>query len=226
MNKLMVIWKASNLQLRVYIYAILVFFAADVITQIILALSLDDNTDISIGNLLLATLVFVGSVLPAALFKRIVHLGATRKEYYTGLIVIYAVWAAGFSILNLLWYAFEQRILIDYQINFNLLEIFHWDQFNVIGTFLYQFCVYMLLLSLLSLLFSGLRHYAGWALWVILIAAIPIGTSLPNLRPRVADGFRFLLFNDSLLKGAGTSIVLSAVFLAAGWWFTNRRTLS
>ncbi|MBB6673690.1 hypothetical protein [Cohnella nanjingensis] len=103
------------------------------------------------------------------------------------------------------------------------MEIFHWDRFGFAGMFLYQFGVYMLLFSLLTLLFSGLRHAVGWLLWVVLIAAIPLGTALPVFRPHVAEGFGKLLFNDSLLQGFGITLILSLVFLAGGWLFTRRR---
>jgi hypothetical protein len=94
----------------------------------------------------------------------------------------------------------------------------------VAGLFVYQFGAYMLLISLLSLLFSGLRHIAGWVIWVALIAAIPIFTSIAPLRHELASGLQTLLFNDSLLQGFGWTFLLSCVLLAAGWWFTTRRT--
>ncbi|MDR9855415.1 hypothetical protein RJP21_17505 [Paenibacillus sp. VCA1] len=70
--------------------------------------------------------------------------------------------------------------------------------------------------------FSGLRHAAGWAIWVLRITVIPVGASVPALRPHVADGFIALLFNDSLWQGFGMTILLSCL-LADGWLFTRRR---
>jgi hypothetical protein len=227
LNKHKVILKASWLQLRIYVTVMLGVVAAGTLSQIIVNLSIQDNesTQLSIGNILTVLLIFVGAVLPATLFKRIAHLGASRKEYYTGLVVAYGLWSAAFSVFNILWLALENGVLRKYQDNFNILEVFHWDQFSLIGTFLYQFGAYMVLVSLLSLLFSGLKSIAGWIIWIALIAAIPIGTSVPSFRPKVADGFVALLFNDSLLQGTALTLGLSAVFLYAGWLFTSRRTL-
>lgn len=227
MSKLNVMLKASYLQLRVYIICVLGMVVINFITQFIVDLVINDvdNSQVSGGNMMSILLIFIASVLPLTLFKRVVHLGASRKEYYKGLIIIYTLWCAFFSLLNLLWLQLENGVFNKHQQHLNLLKVFHWDQFSWMGTLLYQFGAYMLLLSLLNMLFSGLRHYAGWIIWVVLIAAIPIGTSLPSLRPRVAQGFLTLLFNDSLLAGMGLTLGLSAVFLLAGWWFTWRRTV-
>lgn len=81
----------------------------------------------------------------------------------------------------------------------------------------------MMLMSLLTLLFSGLRHVMGWIIWCVLIAAISIGTALPAFRPEVVDGFKVLLYNDSLLKGFLLTISFALVFSIGGWLFTRRR---
>ncbi|MCC3372248.1 hypothetical protein [Cohnella sp. REN36] len=226
MNKSLAIWKASFLQLRIYLLCVLAVVGAGFIANFIVFLSVgsEDSTQVSPMNQLVICLIFVGSVLPAGFFKRILNVGATRKEYYVGLLTIYAIWAAAAAIANLLWWKLEVGIIRDYTGTFNIIEIFHWDQFGVLGVLVYQFGTYMLLMSLLSLLFSGLRHVAGWILWVVLIAAIPIGTSVPTLQPKVADFFQTLLFNDSLWKGFGLELVLILAFLAGGWLFTRKRS--
>lgn len=226
MNKSLAIWKASFLQLRIYLLCVLAVVAAGFLANFIVFLSVgsEDSTQVSIMNQLVICLIFVGSVLPAGFFKRIINVGATRKEYYVGLLTIYAIWAAAAAIVNLLGWKLEVGFIRNYTGTFNIIEIFHWDQFGVLGVLVYQFGTYMLLMSLLSLLFSGLRYVAGWILWVVLIAAIPIFTSVPSLQPKVADFFQTLLFNDSLWKGFGLELVLSLVFLAGGWLFTRKRT--
>src|SRR5690606_124999 len=103
------------------------------------------------------------------------------------------------------------------------IEIFHWQQFGAAGMFIYQFGAYMMLMSLLNLLFSGIRHVAGWCIWLLLIAAISIGTGVSALRSKVADGLMVLLYNDSLLHGFGLTFLLSCMFLAGGWLFIRRR---
>lgn len=229
MNKCTVLMRASFLQLRPYLWSILGTIAISILANVIVSLSLGDNgenTQVSAANLLTVFLLFIGSVLPAGLFRRVMNLGATRKEYYAGMLLVYALWSAIFAMLNIIWLQIEIGFIRNYENTFNILEIFGWSQFGIVGMFVYQFGAYLLLISLLNLLFSGLRHVLGWVVWVVFIAAIPIFTSIPSLRHTLADGLQALLFNDSLLQGFGLTLLISLVLLAGGWWFTARRTIS
>lgn len=227
MSKTNVLWKASYLQMRVYMWWVIGIVAASFVSNFIVYLSTgyqEDNTQVSIGNMLVIFMIFLAIVLPTAFFRKMLNFGATRKTYYIGLTTIYTAWAAAFALFNVLWLELEKGLIREYMNTFNILEIFHWDQFGVVGMFLYQFGTYMLLASLLNLLFSDLRLPAGWVLWVLLAAAIPVGTSVPSLRIHVADVFETLLFNDSLLAGFGLTLGLSILFLSGGWLLTRHRT--
>ncbi|WP_127529782.1 hypothetical protein [Paenibacillus kobensis] len=227
MNKIAVLTKASFLQLKLYLLIILGIFAVSLITDLILSLSMGagENSSVSAGNLFTLFLIFVGSVLPVSFFRRIINLGATRKDYYVGILIIYALWSLIFAVFNIAWYQLEINWIRDYEHTFNILEIFQWDQFGVAGMLVYQFGAYLFLLSLLNLLFSGLRHAAGWVIWAVFIAAIPILTSIAPLRSKLVDGLKTLISNDSLLQGFGLTLALACLLLAGGWWFTARRAL-
>lgn len=227
MGKSLVLLKASLLHMRIDILAVLSVVVINLLVSIIINLSVpgNNNIQVSVGNLLAILLIVAAINLPTVFFKKIVNLGATRRQYYTGLIVTHIFWSALFAVLNIAWLKLETGFLREYIATFNILEIFHWDQFNVFGMFLYQFGTYMLLVSILNLLFSCWKHVLGWVFWALLIAAIPIGTSIASLRSKVADGFQALLFNDSLLQGFVLTLGLSCLFFAAGWWFIKRRTI-
>lgn len=226
MNKTTVLLKASLLQLRLYLWIILGVIAVSVITDLIISLAMGpgNNSSVSASNLFNVLLIFVGSVLPASFFKRVINLGATRKEYYVGVLLVYAVSAAFLALLNIAWLQLEMHIIRNYEHTFNILVIFHWDQLGIVGMFGYQFGAYLLLLALLNLLFSGLRHAAGWAIWAVFIATIPIFTSIASLRSKLADGLLALLFNHSLLQGFGLTFGVACLLFAGGWWFTARRS--
>lgn len=219
-------WRASLQQLRIYLWIILSILAIHITASLIVAqfVADKDSTQISHANILTIFLICMAVALPVGFFKRAIHLGASRKEYFAGALAIYTVWAAVFALFNIMWLKVERVVFIHYFGTFNILEIFGWDRFGIAGMFVYQFGAYMLLISVLNLLFSGLKHVVGWIVWVVLIAAIPIGTGVPVLRPKVADALLTLLFNDSLLQGFGLTFLLSCVFLAGGWWLTMRRT--
>jgi len=105
----------------------------------------------------------------------------------------------------------------------NLIEAFHWNEFGMAGSLLYQTVFYLMAMALLSMLISGYHHFVGWLLWVLFIVAISTGTAIPTLRVHVVSFFEALLFNGSLLAGVGFNLALFFVFVAGGWFFTRRR---
>lgn len=149
MNKTTALMRASFLQLRSYLLVMLGTVAISMIANIIVSLSLGDsteNTQVSAANLLTVFLIFVGSVLPAGLFRRVMNLGATRKEYYIGMLLVYSIWSAIFAVLNIVWFQVEISFIRQYENTFNILEIFGWNQFGIVGMFFYQFSAYLLLI--------------------------------------------------------------------------------
>lgn len=227
MSKFLMMLRASWLQLRIYFIVIFALVLASIMANVVVwfFVAPEENSMVSPMNTLTVFLLFAGSVLPAALFKKLINLGASRHEYYQGLILTLAVYAFVFALLNTVWFPIEAQFLGSLATHINIIEVFGWDQFGFIGMFLYQFGAYMMLLSLLALLFSGLKHVLGWIIWVVLIAAIPIGTSVSSFRPKVAEGFLTLLFNDSLWQGLGLTLLFSLVFLMGVWLFTRKRTV-
>ncbi|WP_458123551.1 hypothetical protein [Paenibacillus sp. Z3-2] len=224
MGALTVHLKATYLQLRIYIWMIIIFIILGRLVEFIVGRLTDssNNKGLSDGNLLLLILLIIAIALPLSYYKRIVHLGASRKQYFWGLQFVYAVWAATIALFNSLWPMIEVNVL--HKNTVNLIEAFHWNEFGVAGSFVYQTIFYLMTMSLLSMLVSGYHHLVGWLLWVLFIVAIPTGTAIPALRTHVISFFEALLFNDSLLEGVGFNLVLFFVFMAGSWFFTRGRT--
>jgi hypothetical protein len=216
--------KATYLQLRIYIWMVIIFILLGRLVEFIVGLFTDSsqNTGLSDGNLLLLILLLIAIVLPLSYYKRIVHLGASREQYFWGLQFVYAVWAVAIALFNSLWPMLEVNVL--HKNTVNLIEAFHWNEFGVAGSFLYQTIFYLMAMALLSMLISGYYHLVGWLLWALFIVAIPTGTAIPSLRVHVVSFFEVLLFNGSLLAGVGFNLVFFFVFVAGGWFFTRGRT--
>ncbi len=219
-------FKATYQQSRIYVWGVILMILLGRLADLIVTLSLgnDYSTRLSDGNLLILILIFMSILLPLVYYKRIIHLGASREHYYMGLQFVYAAWAAVIALINSLWFVLEVKVLRQYTATIDLVEAFQWDQFGLVGSFLYQLAFYMMAMALISLLVSGYSSPVGWLLWALVIAAIPVGTAIPSLRAHVVDFFETLLFNDSLVIGVGFNLLLYAAFLAGGWLFTRRRT--
>jgi hypothetical protein len=228
LNKTLAISKAAYIQLRVYMFWTVVGVALNLLSKFIEYSAVGyqpDSYSLSIGNILTLILFFAAVILPLPFSRRMMNLGASREDYYVGVVAIYVVGCAAMSALNMILFKLvDHGLLLDYVNSFNLYHIFHWDQFNVGGMFLYQFAVFLLLVSFINLMFSAVRSYVGLSLWVIVAAAIPISTSIAAYRAKLADGLHVLLFNDSLIAGSGICFLLSIACLIGGWFFTSRRT--
>ncbi|WP_048749404.1 hypothetical protein [Paenibacillus sp. P22] len=224
MGSLAVHLKATYLQARICIWMVVVFILLGRLAEYMVGLFTDSsqNSVLSDGNLLLLILLLFAIVLPLGYYSRIVHIGASRKQYFWGLQFVYAVWAAALALFNCLWPMLEANVF--HKNTVDLVEAFHWNEFGVAGSFFYQTVFYLMSMALLSMLVSGFRHFAGWLLWALFIVAIPTGTAIPELRAHVVSFFEALLFNRSLLEGVGFNLVLYFVFVAGGWLFTRRRT--
>lgn len=173
--------------------------------------------------MLILLLPLMAIVLPLSYYKRIVHLGASRAQYFRGLHAVFAVWAAAVALFNSLWIMLQKHVFQNYTGAVDLVDAFHWNDFGFAGSFLYQTAFYLMAMALLSMLISGHSNTVGWLLSALIITAIPVGTAIPSLRVHVVSFFKSLLFNDSLLLGVGFNLVLYAMFVAGGWLFTRVR---
>lgn len=224
MSALTVHLKATYSQLRIYIWMVIIMLLLGRLAEFIVGLftNISQKKSLADGNLLLLILLIIAIVLPISYYSRIVHLGASRKQYFLGLQFVYTIWAVALALFNSVWPMFEVNVL--HKNTHNLIEAFHWNEFGIMGSFLYQTTFYLMTMALLSMLISGSYHLFGWFIWVLLIVAIPTGTAIPQLRTHVVSFFEVLLFNDSLLKGVGFNLVLFFAFVAAGWFYTRKRT--
>lgn len=224
MRALTVHLKATYLHLRTYIWAVIIIVLLGRLAEFIVSLFSNSNqkTGLAGGNLLLLLLIIVAILLPISYYSRILHLGASRNQYFWGLQFVYTVWAVSLALFNCLWPIFEVNVL--HKNTYNLIEAFHWNDFGMIGSFLYQTTFYLMTMALLSMLISGSQHLLGWFMWLLLIVAIPTGTAIPTLRNHVVSFFDALLFNRSLLNGVGFNLLLFFVFSVLSWFFTKKRT--
>ncbi|OEH92390.1 hypothetical protein [Bacillus solimangrovi] len=209
--------------MKTILYVLLIVIGINIIIDLILGNTDIGNKGVSYANSLSVFLIIIAIVNPVYIFKRSIHLGATRKDYYLGALLSYIFYAAVFSVLNIFWLVVENHYLIEFMEYFNILIIFEWDRYGIVEMFTYQFFAYLLLMSLLNLLFSAYRSIIGIGIYIVLVAGIPVSLSIGSLRHKVAEGLTLLLFNPSLITVVLISSIGLILFFAAGWWFTKRR---
>ncbi|MDP5275322.1 hypothetical protein [Chengkuizengella axinellae] len=180
-------------------------------------------TSASIANIIASYLFVISAIWPIYFYKRIMSLGATRKEYYSGIIFTYVAMAAIFSLFNTVWIPFENSFLSENIFYYNIVEIFNWDQYGTLGSFLYQFFAYLLIVSFITLLFSCFNHMIGILLYIVLAVGIPISVSIGELRNALGKGLSIVFSNPSIWIGLALNIAFILIFFYSGWWFTKRR---
>lgn len=217
--------RATYSQLKIHIWFVLTFVVIGRISEffIILFSNVDGITRLSEANMLVVLLPMIAIILPLRYYKRIIHLGASRQQYFRGLHAVFAFWSAAIALVNSLWIALQVHVFHNYNNVVDLVDAFHWNDFGFAGSFLYQFVFYLMVMALLSMLVSGYASPVGWVLSALIIAAIPIGTASPSLRVHVVAFFKNLLFNEVLLQGVWFNLLLYLVFVAGGWLFTRVR---
>ncbi|CQR55966.1 hypothetical protein [Paenibacillus riograndensis] len=216
---------ATYRQLKMYIWFILMIIVLGRTAELIVTTLTDSRgvSRLSETNMLILLLPLMAIALPLSYFKRIVHLGASRKQYFQGLHAVFAVWAAAVALINSLWITLQIHVFHNYASAVDLVDAFHWNDFGFAGSFLYQTAFYLMSMALLSTLVSGFSNPVGWLLSALILTAIPVGTAIPSLRIHIASFFKILLLNDSLLLGVGFNLLLYLLFAAGGWLFTRVR---
>jgi hypothetical protein len=227
MNQMIQVIKANYISLRLFF---LITFAVELISVLInllIAMSgVDNSTQVSPGNIITVFLVVMPIISSLYLFKRLINLGATRRDYYLGTIGTYILVAAVFSVFNIIWFAVENHILNRYFDFLNIISIFHWNSTGIVGMFLYQFVAYLVVISFINLIVSCFTDRTGIILYIALIAVTSISMSIGTLRATVAQVLSFLLFNPVITVDLSMSMAVVLILFMCGWWFTRRRQVA
>lgn len=157
-------------------------------------------------------------------FKKLIHLGASKKDFYFGALVSYTGLAVFISLLNT-----GIHLLIDplnhTQTVINLMAVCGWMENNIFVAFIQQAMFLLLGMVFLHVLLSMQPHWYGWLTDIILVAIICIFTPIAPLRRLLAGFFRVIMFNPNalihIIVCVGLGIALSAVGLAV----LKRKTL-
>ena len=157
-------------------------------------------------------------------FKKLIYLGASKKDFYFGALVSYGGLALLISLLNT-----GIHLLIDplnhTQTVINLMDVCGWMENNVFFAFVQQAVFLLLSMVFLHVLLSMQPHWYGWLTDIILVAIICIFTPIAPLRGLLAGFFKVIMFNHNALLHIVVCMGLSAALSAAGLAVLKRKTL-
>lgn len=157
-------------------------------------------------------------------YTKLMHLGASKRDYFFGCLMSYGVLALGISLINTLIH-----LLIDpvypAQAVINMMDVCKWTENGIIIAGVQQMFFLLLVMIFLHVLLSMQPHWYGWLTDAILVAIISIFTPIAALRGILSGFFQIIMLNGNALLHIGICLLLSAALSFAGLLVLKRKTL-
>lgn len=157
-------------------------------------------------------------------YTKLMHLGASKRDYFFGCLISYGVLALGISLINTLIH-----LLIDpvypAQAVINMMDVCNWTENGIIIAGVQQMFFLLLVMIFLHVLLSMQPHWYGWLTDAILVAIISIFTPIAALRGILSGFFQIIMLNGNALLHIGICLLLSAALSFAGLLVLKRKTL-
>ena len=157
-------------------------------------------------------------------YTKLMHLGASKRDYFFGCLISYGVLALGISLINTLIH-----LLIDpvypAQAVINMMDVCKWTENGIIIAGVQQMFFLLLVMIFLHVLLSMQPHWYGWLTDAILVAIISIFTPIAALRGILSGFFQIIMLNGNALLHIGICLLLSSALSFAGLLVLKRKTL-
>lgn len=157
-------------------------------------------------------------------FTKLMHLGASKKDYFIGCLLSYVFLAFCISLVNTL-----VHLLIDpaypAQTVINMMDVCKWTENGTAVAGLQQMVFLLLVMVFLHVLLSMQTHWYGWLTDAVLVAIVCIFTPIAPLRAALAGFFRIIMLNGNAVMHICICLLLSAALSLAGLAVLKRKTL-
>lgn len=157
-------------------------------------------------------------------FSKLMHLGASKKDYFTGCLISYGLLAFCISLVNTVIH-----LAIDptypAQAVINMMDVCRWTENGIFVAAIQQMLFLLLVMIFLHVLLSMQAHWYGWLTDAVLVAIICIFTPIAPLRSVLSGFFRLIMLNGNAIMHIGICLLLSAALSLAGLVVLKRKTL-
>lgn len=182
------------------------------------------ETVLSNGNYTWLLAVFAPFFFVFYDFSRLMHLGASKRDYFLGSLISYGLLAFGISLLNTLIHlvidpAYQAQTVI------NMMDVCRWTENGLVAAGVQQMCFLFLVMVFLHVLLSMQAHWYGWLTDAVLAAIICVFTPIAPLRSVLGQFFGLIMFNPNAVLHIGVCLLLSAALSFAGLAVLRRKTL-
>ena len=157
-------------------------------------------------------------------FSKLMHLGASKKDYFIGCLISYGFLAFCISLVNTVIHLAIDPIY-PAQAVINMMDVCRWTENGIFVAAIQQMLFLLLVMIFLHVLLSMQAHWYGWLTDVVLVAIICIFTPIAPLRSVLSGFFRLIMLNGNAILHIGTCLLLSAALSLAGLVVLKRKTL-
>lgn len=148
-------------------------------------------------------------------FTKLMHLGASKKDFFLGCLISYGFLAFCISLVNTIIH-----LLIDpiypAQTVINMMDVCQWTENGIIVAALQQMFFLLLAMVFLHVLLSMQPHWYGWLIDAVFVAIICIFTPIAPLRAVLAGFFQIIMLNSNAVLHIGICLLLSAALSLGG----------
>lgn len=191
---------------------------------VVLCATSSGETVLSNGNYTWLLAVFAPFFFVFYDFSKLMHLGASKRDYFAGCLIGYVLLAFCISMLNTLIH-----LIIDpaypAQAVINMMDVCGWTENGIVAAGIQQMLFLLLVMLFLHVLLSMQAHWYGWLADAILVAIICVFTPIAPLRAVLGEFFSLIMFNPNALLHIGVCLLLSAALSLGGIAVLKRKTL-
>ena len=157
-------------------------------------------------------------------YTKLMHLGANKRDYYSGCLISYGVLALGISLINTLIHLLIDPVYTA-QAVINMMDVCKWTENGTWIAGVQQMFFLLLVMIFLHVLLSMQPHWYGWLTDAVLVAIICVFTPIPALRSVLSNFFQVIMLNGNAFLHIGICLLLSAALSFAGLWVLKRKTI-
>ena len=157
-------------------------------------------------------------------YTKLMHLGANKRDYYSGCLISYGVLALGISLINTLIHLLTDPVY-PAQAVINMMDVCKWTENGTWIAGVQQMFFLLLVMIFLHVLLSMQPHWYGWLTDAVLVAIICVFTPIPALRSVLSNFFQVIMLNGNAFLHIGICLLLSAALSFAGLWVLKRKTI-
>lgn len=193
-------------------------------TLVVLCATTSGDVALSNGNYIWLLAVLTPFLFVFYDFGKLIHLGASKKDYFLGSLISYGLLAFLISFINAIIHLLIDP-LYNAEIVINLMELCGWMENGIFAAGLQQMSFLLLVMLFLHVLLSVQSHWYGWIIDIILTVIICIFIPIAPLRHILSVFFKVIMFNSNAVLHIGSCMLLSVVLSFVGIMVLKRKTL-